>query len=105
MAGIGTTCVGRVRQRARPVSFALQTECRSGPATVMTALGVGNAHTTVTVAGNSMSASGAAFNHMTFMGGGATIKAGSTGNLRGGGACTGTPASGAIAFAGGTTCP
>lgn len=35
----------------------------------------------------------------------ATIVAGSTGNVRGSGACTGAATSGSILFTNGTTCP
>jgi hypothetical protein len=35
---------------------------------------------------------------------GTTINAGSTGNIRGSGACNGTPASGRVAFTDGTAC-
>ncbi|MEW6453517.1 MAG: inverse autotransporter beta domain-containing protein [Pseudomonadota bacterium] len=69
------------------------------------ALAINNANTVVTVAGNSMSASGGVINTMVVQGAGTTVNAGSTGNVRGSGVCTGTPASGSIAFTNGTTCP
>jgi len=77
----------------------------SGAATTMTALGMNNPNTTVTVAGNTISASGGTTNYVAWMAAGTTLNPGSTGNVRGGGACNGTPASGTIGFTNGTTCP
>lgn len=76
----------------------------SGAATNMTAFGAGGGATTITVAGNSMSASGGTTNNMANVSL-ATINAGSTGNVRGSGNCAGVPASGSIGFTNGTTCP
>lgn len=78
----------------------------SGTATTMTALGAsGAANTTITVSGNSMSASGGTINRIANLDVNTTINAGSTGNIRGSGVCNGTPASGSIGFTNGTTCP
>jgi hypothetical protein len=75
----------------------------SGAATTMTALGLGTAGS-VTVTGNMMSAAGGATNNIANVAA-ATVNAGSTGNIRGAGVCTGTPASGFIGFTDGSTCP
>jgi hypothetical protein len=74
-----------------------------GAATFMTALGV-NSSVTVSVTNNTLSASGGTTNIMANVAG-TTINAGSTGNVRGSGDCTGTPTSGSISFTNGTTCP
>jgi len=78
----------------------------SGGATTMTALVASSTNTTILVAGNTLSASGGTTNNMALLSGTqTTILSGSTGNIRGGGACNGTVASGTIAFTDGTTCP
>lgn len=77
----------------------------SGAATTMTALflnGAGGSSFTVT--GNTLNASGGTTNNMVNLNS-ATISAGSTGNVRGSGACTGIATSGSILFSNGTTCP
>ncbi|MCA0450132.1 MAG: hypothetical protein LCH62_10240 [Proteobacteria bacterium] len=64
--------------------------------------------TTITAANNSFSASGAASaanDVLVLSGAGATFTAGSTGNTRGNGLCSGTSASGAVSFTNGTSCP
>jgi hypothetical protein len=77
----------------------------SGAATTMTALGANNPNTTLTVTNNTISASGGGTaNNMVWVDTGTTINAGSTGNIRGSGACNGTPASGRVAFTDGTAC-
>lgn len=77
----------------------------SGGATTMTALGLNAGTTTVTVAGNTLSASGGTTANNMANVNTATLNAGSTGNVRGSGACTGTPVSGSLGFTDGTTCP
>lgn len=77
----------------------------SGAATTITALAANTGSPTITVAGNSISASGGTTNNMVLVGAGTVINAGSTGNIRGSGACSGTPASGSVGFTNGTTCP
>ncbi len=96
--GIGQNTTSTVRGNVLTVTG-------SGAATTMTALGMSNTNTTATVSGNTMSASGGGTNNMVLLGAGTTLNSGSTGNIRGGGACNGTPASGAIGFTDGTTCP
>lgn len=77
----------------------------SGTATTMTAFAAaGAANTTITVSGNSMSASGGTINRIANLDVNTTINAGSTGNIRGSGVCNGTPASGSIGFTDGTAC-
>lgn len=77
----------------------------SGAATTITALAANVGSPSITVANNSISASGGTTNNMVWVGAGTVINAGSTGNIRGSGACNGTPASGSIGFTNGTTCP
>lgn len=77
----------------------------SGAATTITALAANVGSPTITVANNSISASGGTTNNMVLVGAGTVINAGSTGNIRGSGDCNGTPASGSIGFTNGTTCP
>lgn len=76
----------------------------SGAATTITALSANTGSPTITVANNSISASGGTTNNMVWVGAGTVINAGSTGNIRGSGACNGTPASGSVAFTDGTAC-
>lgn len=76
----------------------------SGAAATMTALGANNGNITATVTGNTLNASGGTSNIMANVAG-ATIKAGSTGNVRGSGTCNGAPTSGSIGFTNGSTCP
>lgn len=67
-----------------------------------------NLTTTVTVSGNTVSASGSAVaaNDVIVLSGGATtFNAGSTGNIRGNGNCSGAALSGSVGFTNGTTCP
>ncbi len=77
----------------------------SGAATTMTALAANIGTNTVTVSGNTLIASGGTTNNMAWVAGATTINAGSTGNVRGSGACNGVTASGSIGFTNGTTCP
>jgi hypothetical protein len=77
----------------------------SGTATTMQAFNASAGTTTLTIAGNSFSASGGTTNNIVTVGGTTTLLSGSTGNVRGNGACVGTPASGFIGFTDGTTCP
>ncbi len=77
----------------------------SGPATTMTAFSANVSNINVTFSGNTLNASGGATNNMVWLAGGTTINAGSTGNVRGSGNCTGAPASGFIGFTDGSTCP
>jgi hypothetical protein len=74
----------------------------SGPAGTLTALGISGG--AITVSGNTLGASGGVQNRVVNFSGG-TIVAGSTGNVRGSGDCTGAPTAGSIAFTNGTTCP
>lgn len=77
----------------------------SGAATTMTALflnGAGGSAFTVT--GNTLSATGGTTSNMVNLNS-ATIVTGSTGNVRGSGACAGAATSGSILFTNGTTCP
>lgn len=77
----------------------------SGAATTMTALGLNGAGgSAFTVTGNTLSASGGTTNNMVNLNS-ATIVTGSTGNVRGSGACAGAATSGSILFTNGTTCP
>ncbi|MDP2332452.1 MAG: inverse autotransporter beta domain-containing protein [Reyranella sp.] len=76
----------------------------SGAAT-MTALSLNGAGgSAFTVVGNTLSASGGTTNNMVTLNS-ATIVTGSTGNVRGSGACNGVATSGSIGFTNGTTCP
>jgi hypothetical protein len=78
----------------------------SGAATIMTAFFANSTNTTLTFAGNTVSATGGTTNNAINLGAGVTtISSGSTGNINGGGACTGTSAGGSISFTNGTTCP
>jgi hypothetical protein len=74
----------------------------SGTATTMTSLFMNNATTTVTVSGNTFNATGGTSNRIVQAG--SKVGAGSTGNVRQNGTCTGTPASGSISFTDGTSC-
>lgn len=77
----------------------------SGTATTMTALALnGLGGSAFTITGNTLSASGGTTNNMVNLNN-ATINAGSTGNVRGSGACNGAATSGSILFTNGTTCP
>lgn len=76
----------------------------SGAATTITALAANVGSPTITVADNSISASGGTTNNIVLVGAGTVINAGSTGNIRGSGDCSGTPASGRVAFTDGTAC-
>lgn len=61
--------------------------------------------TNVTVAGNTFDVSGGTDNRMVLFSGGATITAGSTGNVHVNGICSGAPTSGSVGFTDGTACP
>lgn len=77
----------------------------SAGAGTLTALAM-NSITTVKVSGNTLSASGGTANYMAWMaGGGTTLSAGSTGNVRGNGTCNGTSSSGSLLFIDGSSCP
>jgi len=76
----------------------------SGGATILHALAI-NSGGTFTVSNNTISASGGTTNNIVTLGGTEVISAGSTGNVRGSGVCSGNPASGTISFTNGTTCP
>lgn len=78
----------------------------SGGATTLTALAANTGSPTLTVAGNSLGASGGATNnYLVWSGANTTFNAGSTGNIRGSGNCNGTALSGSVGFTNGTTCP
>jgi hypothetical protein len=79
----------------------------SGPATTMTVLGMNSVSIAATITGNTLSASGGINNNyiVWWLANQTTLNAGSTGNVRGSGACNGTPANGSISFTNGTTCP
>jgi len=75
---------------------------------IATAINVLVAGSTVTVANNILSASGATdptHNRIVGLGPGATVNAGSTGNTAVSGVCLGTGANGFVSFTNGTTCP
>lgn len=58
-----------------------------------------------TISGNTLNVSGGASNYVVWVDSQATINAGSTGNVLVSGTCQGTPASGFVGFADGSTCP
>jgi hypothetical protein len=70
-----------------------------------TLTGIGTSNTSnLTIARNTLDVTGGAANRMISFGAD-TISAGSTGNVRVNGICTGAPASGSVSFTDGTTCP
>jgi hypothetical protein len=75
----------------------------SGTATTMHALVINQATTTVTVSGNTFDATGGNTANQIILSGSA-VNAGSTGNVRRNGVCSGTPASGSVSFTDGTSC-
>jgi hypothetical protein len=84
------------------ISGNMLTATGSGTATTMTDLLANISNQTVTVSGNTFNATGGTSNRIIQSG--AAINAGSTGNVRQNGVCTGTPASGSVSFTDGTSC-
>lgn len=78
----------------------------TGSATAMTAIAANSISVEIMISGNTLSASGGSvLNNIVWSNLGTTIMPGSTGNIRGSGNCSGTPASGAVEFTNGTSCP
>jgi hypothetical protein len=88
---------------AGTVSGNTLTATGSGTATTMTSLLFNQASSSATVSGNTFDATGGTSNNWILQAG-SVFNAGSTGNVRRGGACTGVPASGSISFTDGTSC-
>lgn len=95
---MGANTTGTVRGNSLTVTG-------SGGATTMSAFAANSGSPVLTVAGNSLSSSGGTTNNIVLSGANTTFNAGSTGNIRGSGNCSGTALSGSVAFTNGTSCP
>jgi len=71
----------------------------------MTALAANAGTNTLTVANNTLSASGGSNNYLVSSWAGTTFNANSTGNVRNSGSCNGASASGSVVFTNGSHCP
>jgi len=71
----------------------------------MTALAANAGTNTLTVANNTLSASGGSNNYLVWSWTGTTFNANSTGNVRNGGSCNGASASGSVVFTDSSHCP